>query len=114
MHSYTYNVEDDRIGNPTCPAKLIDELNARYEAYKVLYDINHGSFSMLWERFSSAAFCDENRKAVISMYLELESFVDTINEYKVRYCNFDFSYYIGINRFLKNYHNAVYHCLNLE
>lgn len=91
-----------------------DELHNRYNAYKVLYGIDSRCFADLWERYNAAAFCPENRKYCIAMYLELEDFVHTISRTKQRFANYRFSYYYGINRFLRNYRDAVYSCLNIE
>lgn len=67
-----------------------------------------GIFSRLWDymytSFSWHVFCQANRKYIIAMYLMLENFVEDADMA-------DFTYYYGIDEFLKAYKEPVYRCL---
>lgn len=78
--------------------------------YESLYEI-HGIGGGLWDQMFTSyhpyVFCDANKKRIITMYLELEAFVEDAKKYGV-------FYYCGIDDFLSAYHTAVYNCLNIK
>lgn len=62
---------------------------------------------MIHSEFNSNVFCENNRKLIISEYLQLEFFVEQAKP-------IGFIYYYGIDDFLKEYKTAVYNCLNYK
>ena len=61
---------------------------------------------MLHERFNPYVFCDANKKSFIAEYLIWEEFVEYAKK-------LGFTYYYGIDTFLREYKKAVYSCINL-
>lgn len=92
---------------------MYERLNERYSLYLELYGFCGRIWSQLYEEYSSNVFCKANKKSIISMYLELEDFVNAVNKYNSK-ADKKFVYYYGIDEFLKEYHDAVYNCLNLD
>lgn len=81
-------------------------LEQKYNNLCELYGVRSGCWYMIHGHFSRAMFCEANRKALISEYLEWESFVEDAKKS-------NFIYYYGIDDFLTEYKKAVYSCLNL-
>ena len=85
--------------------KKIQELEREYQLMFELYGVQSRMWSMLYENYSNAVFCPENRKDIIQQYLAWEDFTIRAKEY-------DVAYYMGIDIFLKEYKNAVYQVLS--
>lgn len=82
-------------------------LKEEYDKLCWLFGVKSRMWPMLYEKFSSCVFCDENKKSIIAEYLMWEDFVERAKK-------LDFVYYYGIDAFLNAYKSAVYSCLNLE
>lgn len=90
----------------------IDE-KAYYEhKYELLFEL-YGVQSAGWDEIHIPStymlgyvFCDDNKKALISEYLEWEKFVDNAKRLEV-------AYYWGIDKFLSTFKEVVYKCLNV-
>lgn len=81
--------------------KFIEEYNALLTVFGInssLWDQTHCSFSPLFFR--------ANRESLIGEYLTLKSFVERAQKH-------GFTYYLGIDEFLRVYKDYVYSKLNL-
>ena len=74
-----------------------------YSAHSSAWDMLHNPSRWVID----ACFCPENRKSIISEYLEWEDFVKHAKELNI-------PYYMGIDTFLEKYHDRVYNCLKLD
>lgn len=83
--------------------KKIQELEREYQLMFELYGVQSRMWSMLYENYSNAVFCPENRKDIIQQYLAWEDFTirgQFIDEYGRRITilgQFAFSYTIEIS-----------------
>lgn len=84
-----------------------ERIKHQYELLKELYGFDTAAWDMIHTEFNSNVFCEENRKLIISEYLQLEFFVKQAKAV-------GFTYYYGIDDFLKEYKTAVYNCLNCK
>ena len=84
----------------------LKQLEKEYNILCRLFNVYCRAWPMLHESFSPYVFCDANKKRFISEYLIWEEFVENAKK-------LDFTYYYGIDIFLREYKRAVYKCLNL-
>lgn len=73
------------------------------EMYKNLFnafEVGNYGWSQIHEHYSPSMFCKENRLNIVGEYLVWYDFVQHAKK-------FDVPYYIGIDSFLEEYHDAV-------
>ena len=73
------------------------------EMYKNLFNafgVGNYGWSQIHEHYSPSMFCKENQLNIVGEYLVWYDFVQHAKK-------FDVPYYIGIDDFLEEYHNAV-------
>lgn len=85
-----------------------EELREEYDNLCATFGVKKGGWHMLYENYHWAIFCPANRRSIIAQYLIWEEFVERAKKHH-------FTYYYGIDDFLREYRKAVYGCLtNLE
>lgn len=82
------------------------ELEEEYEHLKALFGLNRG-WDQIHLNFSPWMFCPANQRSLIAEYLIWEEFVERAKEYNL-------SYYRGIDKFLKEYKEAVYNRVHID
>lgn len=76
-------------------------LEKEYNTALELFGVNCSLWDSVHLNFSPSFFCEANRKGIIAEYLYWETFTELLRRY-------DFVYYWGIDKFLKEYKKAVY------
>ena len=82
----------------------------KYELMKELYGITSSAWDMLHnpsQYVINACFCPKNQKTIVSEYLEWEDFVEHAKKLGI-------AYYMGIDSFLRKYHDLVYSKLSID
>lgn len=80
-------------------------MEREYQALYQLFGVASSCWDMIHQKYSQYVFCPENRKDLVAEYLLWEDFVERAKEV-------NFTYYYGIDNFLREYKNAVYNWLN--
>ena len=83
------------------------QLNEDYERLVEMFGVRGSMWDMIHLNYSSLIFCKENRLSLITEYLIWKDFVDNAKKH-------DVPYYIGIDKFLKEYKDAVMSRINLD
>lgn len=79
----------------------------RYKQLIKLFGVDSKVWDMVYKKYDPNIFLP-NKKEIIAEYLMWEEFVEQAKQFNVEY-------YCGIDKFLKDYKNAVYSCLtNLQ
>lgn len=83
------------------------QLKEDYKRLVEMFGVKGRTWDMIHLNYSSLIFCKENRLSLITEYLIWKDFVDNAKKH-------DVPYYIGIDKFLKKYENAVMSRINLD
>ena len=85
-------------------AKMHETIRREYtEMYENLFNafgVGNYGWSQIHEHYSPSMFCKENQLSIVGEYLVWYDFVQHAKK-------FDVPYYIGIDAFLEEYHDAV-------
>lgn len=84
-----------------------EKLRKEYQQMADAFGIGTSGWDMLYTKFNSYVFCEDNRPSIIGQYLTWYDFTKMLRENNV-------IYYYGIDEFLKVYKNAVQSCLKIE
>lgn len=71
------------------------------------FGIGTTGWNMLYTKFNSSVFCDDNKASIIGQYLTWYDFTEMLRQNNI-------IYYWGIDAFLKEYKNAVQSCLKIK
>lgn len=82
------------------------ELIEEYKHLKAIFGLNR-SWDQIHLNYSHYMFCPANQRALIAEYLIWEEFVAHAKKHNV-------PYYMGIDKFLKEYKEAVYSRVHID
>lgn len=84
-----------------------EQLKKEYQQMADAFGIGTSGWNMLYTKFNSSVFCDDNKASIIGQYLTWYDFTKMLREN-------DIIYYYGIDEFLSAYKDAVQSCLKIE